>query len=71
MTSFRETVLCTIVAAAVVSAAVFAQPATPSSAKQGFEKLKALDGEWVDARLVATRLSRPFRRAHALLRGRH
>ncbi len=49
MRTFREALLCTLAAGALVSAAVYAQsPATASPAKQGFDKLKALEGEWLD-----------------------
>jgi hypothetical protein len=49
MTTFREAVLCTVAAAAFAGAVVFAQaPAASTPAAQGFAKLKALEGEWID-----------------------
>jgi hypothetical protein len=47
MKTFRETVLCAVLAAALVSGALLAQTAK-SPASQGLEKLKALQGEWID-----------------------
>jgi hypothetical protein len=50
MTTFRETVLCSLAAFVFVSAIAFAQSAAaPSAAAEGLEKLKALQGEWIDA----------------------
>jgi hypothetical protein len=47
MRTFLETVLCAVLAAALVSGALLAQTAT-SPAAQGLDKLKALQGEWID-----------------------
>jgi hypothetical protein len=49
MKTFRETVLCSLAAIALVSALAFAQSASKASAAaEGLEKLKALQGEWID-----------------------
>ena len=57
MKTFRETVLCSIVAIVIVSTAAFAQSANNASgsassasaaAVAGLEKLKALQGDWID-----------------------
>lgn len=49
MKTFRETVICTLAAVAFVSAIVVAQSATKASAASaGLDKLKALQGEWID-----------------------
>src|SRR5688500_17353593 len=47
MTTFREAVLRAALAGALVSEVVLAQTAT-SPAAQGLDKLKALEGEWID-----------------------
>jgi hypothetical protein len=50
MKTFRETVLCAVAATALVSAIAFAQSASQkSAAAAGLEKLKGLEGEWIDA----------------------
>ena len=50
MKTFRETVLYAGAAMALVSALAFAQSASKASAAaEGLEKLKALQGEWIDA----------------------
>jgi hypothetical protein len=49
MKTFRETVICTLAAVAFVSAIVFAQSqGKAAAANAGLDKLKALQGEWVD-----------------------
>ena len=49
MKTFCETVLCSLVAVLFVSAIVFAQSAGNASAgADALEKLKALEGEWID-----------------------
>ena len=49
MKTFRDTVLCSLAAIALVSALAFAQSAgKASTAAEGLEKLKALQGEWID-----------------------
>jgi hypothetical protein len=48
MKTFQETAICTIAAVVTVIATLTAQPTTPWPAKKGFEKLKALEGEWID-----------------------
>jgi hypothetical protein len=49
MKTFRETVLCSLVAIVIVSAAALAQSESKTSAAAaGLEKLKALQGEWID-----------------------
>ena len=49
MARIRLTVLSTVAAVATLMATPSAQPAAaPSPAKQGLERLKALEGEWID-----------------------
>jgi hypothetical protein len=49
MKTFRETVLCAIGAILFVSAIALGQSAAkPSAAAEGLEKLKALQGDWID-----------------------
>jgi hypothetical protein len=49
MQTFRETVLCSLGAIVIVSALVLAQsPGKASAAADGLEKLKTLQGEWID-----------------------
>jgi len=49
MKPFRYTVLSAITVAAVASTILWAQSdVTASAAKQGLDKLKALEGEWID-----------------------
>ena len=50
MMRFQKAVLSTITAAAALTTAtaVAQTSAKPSAAKQGLEKLKALEGEWID-----------------------
>jgi hypothetical protein len=49
MKTFRETVVCSLGAVLLVSALVPAQSTTPAApAAAGLEKLKALQGEWID-----------------------
>src|SRR5688572_4688296 len=47
MKTFRDAVRCAVLAGGLVSGVVLAQPAT-SPASQGLDKLKALEGEWID-----------------------
>jgi hypothetical protein len=48
MKTFCETLLCSLGALIIVSAITLAQPASNAAAVAGLDKLKALQGDWID-----------------------
>jgi len=48
MRESANALLCLTVAVAALAVPAIAQPAAPTAAQQGFDKLKTLQGEWID-----------------------